>query len=80
MLLCVGLGTGHVLRIGDRDIFGAEVNAASKLGEDTAKANDILVTDALKSALEADASKLGITFEPLDVVVPGTSKSWRVRY
>jgi hypothetical protein len=29
---------------GDDDVFGAEVNAASKLGEDTAKAWEILVT------------------------------------
>ena len=28
ILLCVGIGYGEVLRIGDADIFGAEVNAA----------------------------------------------------
>ena len=80
MLLCVGLGTGHVLRIGDSDIYGAEVNAASKLGEDTAKANEILVTDAFKEAVEADRKKLGITFEELEVEIPGATKSWRARY
>lgn len=80
MLLCVGLGTGHVLRIGDSDIYGAEVNAASKLGEDTAKANEILVTDAFKEAVEADSKKLGITFEELEVEIPGATKSWRARY
>jgi class 3 adenylate cyclase len=31
ILLCVGVGFGRVLRIGDTDVFGAEVNAASKL-------------------------------------------------
>ncbi|MCE9501977.1 MAG: adenylate/guanylate cyclase domain-containing protein, partial [Leptospira sp.] len=31
VLLCVGLGYGKVLKIGDRDVYGAEVNAASKL-------------------------------------------------
>jgi len=36
VLLCVGIGYGKILRIGDADIFGEEVNAASKLGEDTA--------------------------------------------
>lgn len=50
VLLCVGLGFGQVLRIGDTDVFGAEVNAASKLGEDTAKAGDILVTGAFYRA------------------------------
>ncbi len=32
VLLCVGLGFGRVLRIGDQDVFGNEVNSASKLG------------------------------------------------
>ncbi len=46
VLLCVGIGQGRILRIGDHDVFGREVNAASKLGEDTAKADEILVTEA----------------------------------
>jgi class 3 adenylate cyclase len=41
VLLCVGLGFGRVLRIGDQDVFGNEVNSASKLGEDMAKAGDV---------------------------------------
>lgn len=45
ILLCVGIGHGPVLRIGDADVFGAEVNAASKLGEDVAEAGQILVTE-----------------------------------
>lgn len=47
ILLCIGLGHGEVLRIGDSDVFGAEVNAASKLGEDTAKAGEILITESV---------------------------------
>jgi hypothetical protein len=35
-----------MLRIGDDDIYGAEVNAACKLGEDTAKAEEFLITGA----------------------------------
>jgi len=46
-LLCVGIGFGDVLRIGDSDVWGREVNAASKLGEDTAKSVEILVTEPL---------------------------------
>lgn len=30
VLVCIGLGFGPVLRIGDRDVYGNEVNAASK--------------------------------------------------
>ena len=70
----------YSIRGGILDVFGAEVNAASKLGEDTAKANEILVTDAFKEAVAGDVEKLGVTFEELDVEVPGTAKSWRVRY
>lgn len=47
ILLCIGLGFGKVLKIGDSDVFGAEVNAASKLGEDIAKAYEILITHAV---------------------------------
>lgn len=50
VLLCVGVGYGKVLRIGDLDVYGHEVNSASKLGEDTADAYEILVTQAAKDA------------------------------
>jgi class 3 adenylate cyclase len=80
MLLCVGLGTGQVLRIGASDVYGAEVNAASKLGEDEAKANEILVTDAFRRAVATNAAAHGVTFEPLAIEVPGCAKSWRARY
>jgi class 3 adenylate cyclase len=76
VLLCVGLGFGHVLRIGDADVFGAEVNAASKLGEDIARAHEILVTKAVKDGAEAE----GLEFEPIDEVPPGASAAFRVVY
>lgn len=34
VLLCAGLGYGRVLRIGDSDVFGAEVNAAREEARD----------------------------------------------
>lgn len=51
ILLCLGIGYGKMLRIGDADVFGREVNSASKLGEDVAKADEILVTKALVEAI-----------------------------
>lgn len=67
ILLCVGIGYGSVLRIGDVDVWGREVNAASKLGEDTAKSKEILVTqavlDAVQSELTKSAEDIGHTFE-----------------
>ena len=77
VLLCVGIGYGHILRIGDRDVYGQEVNAASKLGEDTAKANEILITSAVKSALD-DVEE--IRTEPLRISVPGSETNYRLRY
>ena len=76
ILLCIGLGYGHLLKIGDADVFGAEVNAASKLGEDTAKAWEILVTGSMREAV-ADSS---LGFEALDYAPPGASSAFRVRY
>jgi class 3 adenylate cyclase len=77
VLLCVGLGFGKILRIGDADVFGAEVNAASKLGEDTAKAWEILVTDSVKKRC---GDVPGLTFGELDEVPPGAEKAWKIGY
>lgn len=74
VLLCVGLGHGRVLRVGDKDVFGAEVNAASKLGEDDARAGEILATDAFVQAARVDPSLL----EPLAKAPPGAKKAWRI--
>ena len=77
VLLCVGIGFGRVLRIGDSDVFGKEVNAASKLGEDTAKVDEILLTDA---AREAAGELAGVSYEPLGIEVPGSERNWRTLY
>jgi len=90
VLLCVGLGHGKVLRIGDADVYGAEVNAASKLGEDTAKAWEVLVTGAMRDAIEAGIERsrgepghadLGnVGFEELGEAPPGAASAFRVKY
>jgi len=75
VLLCVGLGYGKILRIGDEDVFGAEVNAASKLGEDTAKAEEILVTESVKE----NAGKIkGIRFSEIPDIPPGADKAYKI--
>jgi class 3 adenylate cyclase len=53
VILCAGLGWGKILRIpgASADIFGEEVNFAAKLGEDTAKAGEILITQRLAENL-----------------------------
>jgi class 3 adenylate cyclase len=77
VLLCLGIGFGRILRIGDADVFGQEVNAASKLGEDTAKSDEILVTEAVRAAC---AEVEGVEFAPLEIPVPGSSTNFRVKY
>jgi len=73
----VGIGYGDVLRIGDADVFGAEVNAAAKLGEDTAVAGEILVTAAVRDAVQGDGHA---GFEVLAVAPPGTHAAYRLLY
>lgn len=77
VLLCVGIGFGRILRIGDADVYGQEVNAASKLGEDTAKADEILVTASVREAVGQAA---GLQFEELSEAVPGSQLNFRVKY
>ncbi|HLG15147.1 MAG TPA: adenylate/guanylate cyclase domain-containing protein [Blastocatellia bacterium] len=47
----IGIGYGETLVIGEEDLFGSEMNLASKLGEDLAEPNEILLTAAAYAAL-----------------------------
>jgi adenylate cyclase len=77
ILQCIGLGYGPMLRIGDQDVFGREVNAASKLGEDIAKAWEILVTDSVQAA----AGPLpDLQFEAIAEIPPGATSAARLIY
>ena len=61
--VCIGLGYGTVLRVGTNEVWGAEVNAASKLGEDMAKGGQILATDTLRLELASEPFvKCGVLF------------------
>jgi adenylate cyclase len=80
ILLCVGLGCGRLLRIGDHDVFGAEVNAAAKLGEDTAKAWEILVTGAVRQAAQESGGLEPLGFQALGEAPPGAEAAFRVTY
>ncbi len=77
VLLCVGIGYGEVLRIGDADIFGAEVNAACRLGEDIAGSGEILMTGAAarKARLPPDTSLM-----PLATAPAGTDSAFMLDY
>ena len=72
VLLCVGLGYGKMLRIGDADVFGPEVNAASKLGEDIAKKGEVLVTESVV----ANYSGKDHLFKPIKEIPSGAKKAY----
>jgi class 3 adenylate cyclase len=75
LYLCVGLGYGQLLRIGDSDVWGAEVNAASKLGEDTADAEEILVTSSFAAAVPDPGS---LRYEDIDEAAAGSERNYKV--
>ena len=77
VILCVGVGYGSALRIGDHDLFGPQVNAASKLGEDFAGPGEILVTGELRSAC---ANEEGFRFEHIDRAPSGAASAYRFLY
>ena len=80
VLLCVGLGYGEMLRIGESDVFGFEVNAASKLGEDVAEKGEILVTPAVKEVYEKQSEKMEISFSEHKDEVKGLKTGYKVEY
>ncbi|MBI3099601.1 MAG: adenylate/guanylate cyclase domain-containing protein [Planctomycetes bacterium] len=53
LLLCSGVGYGPMLRT-ERDCWGSQVNRASKLGEDTAREHEILLTGEAHAAVRGD--------------------------
>lgn len=62
-----GIGFGETLVIENEDIFGSEVNLASKLGEDLAQRGEILLTEsAFQQVAQGDRE-----FERLDMTVSG---------
>ena len=71
----IGIGFGEVLMVDQEDMFGHEMNLASKLGEDVALAGEILLTASAYAALtsaepasfdEASFGGLRVSFWRLD--------------
>ena len=44
--VCIGIGYGEILIVGDSELYGNEMNLACKLGEDLARSGEILLTEA----------------------------------
>ncbi|MDZ4370389.1 MAG: adenylate/guanylate cyclase domain-containing protein [Phenylobacterium sp.] len=52
----IGIGFGDILLLGDEDLFGDEVNLASKLAEDVAQGGMIVLTEGARAALPDDVA------------------------
>jgi adenylate cyclase len=68
----IGLGYGRILSIDDKDIFGDEVNLASRLGEDVADQGMVLLTDAARGEAETQ----GIATKEETISLSGLSLSY----
>jgi len=64
-LCCVGIGFGRVFSIGPNRAQGDEMNRASKLGEDIARANETLLTERAQIAM-ADRDDIDFEFQDQD--------------
>ncbi|MEO7096402.1 MAG: adenylate/guanylate cyclase domain-containing protein [Polyangiales bacterium] len=59
--VCQGIGFGKILELAD-DVYGDEVNIAFKLGEDVARAEEILVSEAAAEQVRGeDGGKLELS-------------------
>lgn len=57
----IGLGYGEVFKIGPDQAMGSEMNQASKLGEDTARKGEVMITEGFFNALKSQSN---LTFVP----------------
>lgn len=75
--LCIALGAGRILELAD-DVFGDEVNVTFKLGEDVARAGEILLTDSAWRALGEGAT--AVSAESRDIELGGVQiRYWSMR-
>ena len=62
----IGIGYGRVLDVGD-DVWGNEVNLASKLGEDLAVAGEILLTETARAHVDVGCEERGASISGLEL-------------
>lgn len=63
----IGIGYGRVLDVGD-DVWGDEVNLASKLGEDVAERGEILLTEGACSQVDTACERRLASVSGLELV------------
>jgi len=67
LYVSLGIGYGDILLVEGQDFYGSEINFASKLGEDLARANEILLTAAAFARLNPVHYK----WERLEMAIAG---------
>jgi adenylate cyclase len=65
----IGIGYGPLILVGDHDLFGSEMNIASKLGEDVAGRGEILLSSAARERVvaESDATEIPVQLSGLTI-------------
>ena len=72
----IGIGYGPVLLVGAGDLFGSEMNVASKLGEDVAERGDILLSSSARERLPESAD----SFDELALEMSGLAlRAYKLR-
>jgi len=66
--LCCGIEHGEILYLEEEDFFGMPVNAASRLGEDVANADEVLVGPGAVAALAGHGEDWTVTPHPAGTV------------
>jgi class 3 adenylate cyclase len=72
-----GIGYGEVLVVENEDLYGSEVNLASKLGEDLAQRREILLTESAFARVDKarrEYEQLQMSVSGLDLVVHRVKK------
>ena len=66
--ICTGIGFGRMLDSGHEGLYGAQMNLASKLGEDTAESGEVLLTEEAWNELPKHLKAL---FDRCDQLISG---------
>lgn len=74
--VCIGIGSGRMLRIGTSDCFGDPMNQACKLGEDLAGPQQVLITAATHDEISGQVS--GLKFERHSTRISGVTLKYFV--
>ena len=70
----IGIDYGRMFVVPGEDCFGDPVNIAYKLGEDVARAGEILITESARTRVMSEArepTQVSYSFEPLELSVSG---------